>query len=649
MSMLILFKMTVCSGVLFGYYYLFLRNKKFHFYNRFYLLATASLSLIVPFIKIPVFFRPDDTAAHFLFNSVGFISVNSREEEMLTGINSDSVTNLFSFQNIWYLIYLTGFVFLLYFLIRSLVYIQGISKKYSFQFVHRLKFYNTTEPGTPFSFFRSIFWNNKLDVDSAEGQQIFRHEVFHVKQLHSADILFLECISIICWINPFFHLIKKELKAIHEFLADEHAISTSNELDYAELLLLRSIELKNESLTHSFFHNNIKRRIAMITKFKTKKYSYWTRLMVLPLSLLLFCVLAMYAQHGTTLAVTTVSPVGQIPPESVILLVDAGHGGSDAGAKSAKGLEEKYVTLAIARQIKKHAAFYNIHVEMTRDEDSYPTIQERTDMATIVKADLMVSIHLAAAPSIKSEDGLKNSPKGGFDLYVTNNNQQTMLQSKVLGNEIANAIRNFYAVGPIRQRKEGGIWLLDKVNCPGVIVECGYITNEKDVAFIMKAENQEKIANSILEGILRYRNLIGSGSVKDLPTTDRPSDMEVVTTIPNNKAVIKDTVPFTKVEYEPEFPGGLQAWKKYIRNNLHYPKEAIAKKKAGTVVVQFIVDTSGNISGIKAIEGPAEFRRESERIIKQSGKWMAARQGNQKVKAYYRQPISFFLPPTLKN
>src|SRR6187402_3357634 len=90
-----------------------------------------------------------------------------------------------------------------------------------------------------FSFFRWLFWNRKIELHSEKGEQIFRHELFHIQQKHSWDIIFMELISIFFWINPFFHLIKKELKAIHEFLADEFAVKGNRNWQYAELLLMQ--------------------------------------------------------------------------------------------------------------------------------------------------------------------------------------------------------------------------------------------------------------------------------------------------------------------------------------------------------------------------------------------------------------------------
>lgn len=155
----------------------------------------------------------------------------------------------------------------------------------------RISFVNTSEPGTPFSFFRWLFWNRKIELNSEKGKQVFRHEMFHIEQKHSLDIMYLEMLSVFCWINPFFHLAKKEVKAIHEFLADEYAISENNKWEYAELLLMQALNTPL-SLVNPFFHNQIKRRIAMITTSKKSGYQYLRKLMVFPVAII---VLALFA------------------------------------------------------------------------------------------------------------------------------------------------------------------------------------------------------------------------------------------------------------------------------------------------------------------------------------------------------------------
>ena len=512
----LLTKMIACSGILFGYYWLFLRNKKFHHYNRFYLLAATCMSIVFPFVRIPVSFDSDTATAQFVTKSIAIISVNRWEEEITESPGSGFLATWFTLPNILFILYCLIAGVLLYILMRSLVYIRRLSKKYPCEQASAFKLYNTTEPGTPFSFFKSIFWNSRLDMNSREGQQIFRHELFHVKQQHSTDIIFLELVSIFCWINPFFHLIKKEIKAIHEFLADQHAIDDHNQQAYAELLILQTLRSKKSPISNYFFQNHIKRRIAMITQFKSKTYSYWSRLLVLPLGIFLFCAVALYAQKGGLSTKKAMRyPTSNHATESIKVVVDAGHGGTDAGVLG-HGLQEKDISLAIAKQIKQHASSYNIEVVMTREADNYAPLKERSTLAADVKADMVVSIHVGGA-----EDG---STPGGFDIYITNRNQETLAKSKLLGQTIADQIKDIYSVGPIKQRKEKGIWILDAVPAPAVLIECGYMTNEQDVAFITNTKNQEQLAKKILDGIVQYQSNKGVTAIDTIPKSKKARD-----------------------------------------------------------------------------------------------------------------------------
>jgi TonB family protein len=114
----------------------------------------------------------------------------------------------------------------------------------------------------------------------------------------------------------------------------------------------------------------------------------------------------------------------------------------------------------------------------------------------------------------------------------------------------------------------------------------------------------------------------------------------------------KDTVPgsgkgkniiFTKVEFEPDYPGGQQGWISYLTSHLHYPDAAVKKNIQGTVVMQFIVNTDGKITDVKAISGPEALKAESIRTIRQSGTWVPAKQNGINVRAYKRQPITYKL------
>jgi len=101
--------------------------------------------------------------------------------------------------------------------------------------------------------------------------------------------------------------------------------------------------------------------------------------------------------------------------------------------------------------------------------------------------------------------------------------------------------------------------------------------------------------------------------------------------------------PWVKVEIESEYPGGLNAWQRFLNKNLHYPQQAIDQEIQGFVMVQFIVDREGNVSEVQAVSGPDELRAEAVRVIKKSGKWTPAIQNGRPVKSYKRQPIGFRL------
>ena len=101
--------------------------------------------------------------------------------------------------------------------------------------------------------------------------------------------------------------------------------------------------------------------------------------------------------------------------------------------------------------------------------------------------------------------------------------------------------------------------------------------------------------------------------------------------------------PFTSVEIESQYPGGLSAWAAFLNRNLIYPESAVDKEIQGIVWIQFVVDELGNVSNVTAISGPEELRATAVGVIKKSGKWTPGIQNGQKVKSYKKQPIVFKL------
>ncbi len=280
-----LLKVLICSGILCGYYFLALRNKVFHRWNRFYLLATIVIALVVPVMKINIFSSGEDNGT-----VVRMLQTISYGDEAVVEISSHHSFQLTS-ENITEGAYLFVSAIFLFIFFLSLYRIERLKKKFPARKFKDISFIETNAKGTPFSFFKNIFWNNAIDIQSTPGQQIFNHEIAHVKEKHSYDKIFLNIVLVFFWINPFFWLIRKELYMIHEFIADKEALEDSDINAFAEMILQTVYPGQNFSLANKFFYSPLKRRLLMLTKNKNPKVSYISRLLVLPLAALCFLLL----------------------------------------------------------------------------------------------------------------------------------------------------------------------------------------------------------------------------------------------------------------------------------------------------------------------------------------------------------------------
>jgi protein TonB len=89
------------------------------------------------------------------------------------------------------------------------------------------------------------------------------------------------------------------------------------------------------------------------------------------------------------------------------------------------------------------------------------------------------------------------------------------------------------------------------------------------------------------------------------------------------------------------FPGGRCAWLKFIRHNTTYPVEALDAEIVGTVVVQFLVNTNGDVSNVEAVSGPSALRQSAVDVIKKSPKWRPGIANGRQIKCITKQPIFF--------
>ena len=282
-----LLKVMICSGILFGYYWVFLRNKIFHGYNRFYLLSALFLSLLLPILKIG-FWQP----AQQQNQVIKALQAVSAGDEYMNNIVVTTRSSSWDIQDIYPVIYVLISTFFLIVLLRTLLLILSLLKKYPVQLIERVSFVNTEDNSTPFSFLKYIFWNSGIDMDTTTGRQIFKHEVAHIQEKHTYDKLFVNIILIFYWCNPFFWLYRKELNMIHEFIADQKAVEDNDTAEFASMILQAAYPKHRFELTNNFFYSPIKRRLLMLTKNNNPRVNYLARLMALPLLIVVFAAFA---------------------------------------------------------------------------------------------------------------------------------------------------------------------------------------------------------------------------------------------------------------------------------------------------------------------------------------------------------------------
>jgi N-acetylmuramoyl-L-alanine amidase len=476
-----LVKVIICSAVLMLYYNIALRNSRFHYYNRFYLLFTVLLSTMLPLLHLQWFiFNSNSSRVVQLFN---IIYVPGGEDFDNAG---SSVLNLQQFL-------LPGMLLvsavMLIILIARVVNIYRLKKQYPVNKTNEFEFINTNLRQAPFSFLRNIFWRTDISLHDETGKQIMQHEITHIKQKHSWDKLFLQAILCFYWMNPFFWLLKKELYLLHEFIADEKAVGKNDAASFAKMLLSSQYASFQFAPAQSIFYSPIKRRLIMITTSKKSQFSYLRRVMVLPLLTIVICLFAFTVQKEKNSNIVKAATPFK-------LVVDAGHGGKDNGAV-ANGLYEKDVTLRIAEKIKSLSPEYGIEVVLTRSSDVYMAPPQKSDFANAQHADAVISVHVNAAE--------KSQGQSGFDVVLSKNNAQEF-SSVLLGSAILQSLQPEFKVTPTLLQKDVGIWVLDKSILPAALIECGYLTNSDDAKLLQDDANIELIAKKILSGTALYAN-----------------------------------------------------------------------------------------------------------------------------------------------
>ena len=181
-----------------------------------------------------------------------------------------------------------------------------------------------------------------------------------------------------------------------------------------------------------------------------------------------------------------------------VIVIDAGHGLQDHGSTS-NGVYEKTVNLFLSRFVRDALTAEGVTVIMTRNDDSFPTLEGRPALANKNNADIFISIH-ANEPG----RGSKNNPSGTIVFYHMGSSI-----SKFLGECIQDELTKFNLLPSWGVRSDGtlhnsGLAVLRLSKMPGVLIETGFLTNAKDRQMVQSEAFGKALAKSVVAGLKTY-------------------------------------------------------------------------------------------------------------------------------------------------
>ena len=271
-----------------GLYRLLLHKEHCLRLNRFFLLATLAMSLLIPLV------HPTAPAISYNISGNGYLislPIPEQDTPLPAQAQPDSTISplhALSTSQVIGIVYWCGVA--LSALLLLLRYIATWRKLQRFSFTRKGHYHiaMVENDETPFSFFNYIVINRK-GLTEQESDQILTHELAHARQRHSCDMLFVQLVRCLLWFNPFVWLYERDLREVHEYLADEAVLHQGGRDAYPRYLRLlyhQATGTNFNPLVNSFHFSTIKNRITMMKEPKSRKG--WAKaLAALPLAALL--------------------------------------------------------------------------------------------------------------------------------------------------------------------------------------------------------------------------------------------------------------------------------------------------------------------------------------------------------------------------
>lgn len=453
------------------------------------------------------------------------------------------------------------------------------------EIIRGTRIYQLPQASGPFSFFHWIFIHPTSHTNE-ELDEILTHELAHVRQHHSVDVLFSELACIACWFNPFVWLMKREIRSNLEYLADHRVIESGHNYQSYQFHLLGLAHQKAAAnLSNSFNVLPLKNRIKMMNKKRTKEIGRTKYLMFLPLAALLMIISNIEVVARTTKSIA----------KEVIQNVTQEMTASEGRVETAEALPPQQDVKKVQQDSKKK-------VEKEKDPDRvYSIVDHMPDFPGGMNAYIAYLSKNIKYPSTTAQGRVIVQFVVEKDGAITN----PKIMKSVSPELDAEALRVVSTMPNWIPGKQDGKPVAVKYTTP--------------VMFRLNDKNHQAIKESKLP------------------------EVAVVGYAPEESSTEANII-FEVVEEMPQFPGGMNAMMKYLGQNIKYPVEAQQNKIQGRVIVSLVVDKTGKVTQPKIVRSISpSLDAEAIRVVSQMPQWKPGKQRGQAVSVKYTLPISFTL------
>lgn len=319
-------------------YKLLFQRDTFWMLRRTYLMVSVLFSFIYPLFSIEGWLKKQEP----IMSAISSIQL----DELVISPSGVRNLGLFTVENVlWAVFGLVALFMTFHILIQFYTIVRRRLKGTKTSLMH-IPIIRIDEKITPFSFFQWIFINPKLYSES-ETAVILEHELTHVRQYHSVDVIVAQIQKMFCWFNPAAWLLEREIRHNLEYLADNQVLNSGFEpKKYQYHLLSLSYEPAESKLGNQFNVSPIKKRIKMMNSKKTKKSGLLKYALIIPIAL----VMLLMSTMQDMIAATKNSVLEQTPQEVKIPISSSKI---VQGKRTSVDSEKKGIAILKLKNIKK--------------------------------------------------------------------------------------------------------------------------------------------------------------------------------------------------------------------------------------------------------------------------------------------------------